>query len=271
MEQIKEASQYLKNQIGDFVPSVGIILGTGLGALANDIDIIATISYNDIPHFPIATAETHSGKLLFGRLGGQNIVCMQGRFHYYEGYNMKQVTFPIRVMKLLGVETLVVSNASGGLNPAWKAGDLMLITDHISLLLEQSPLAGKNLDEFGDRWPDMCDPYDLPLISKALAIAEKNQIPLKTGVYIGVTGPQLETRAEYRLLRMMGADAVGMSTVPEIIVARHCNMTCFGISVITDMGIPETLEKASIHKILAAAAQAEPAMALIIKELLLSM
>ncbi|HEV7347280.1 purine-nucleoside phosphorylase [Telluribacter sp.] len=271
LQQIQEATDYLKQQTQNYQPDFGIILGTGLGSLAKDIDVAFTISYEHIPYFPVSTVEFHSGKLLFGTLSGKKVVCMQGRFHYYEGYTMQQVTFPVRVMKLLGIHTLFVSNAAGGMNPAFEVSDLMVINDHISFFLPQNPLTGPNLDTLGDRFPDMCDPYDLKLVEKALQIASQHGIKAHAGVYASVPGPQLETRAEYRLLRQLGADAVGMSTVPEIIVAHQMRLTCFGLSVITDMGIPENLEKADIQKIIAAAMKAEPGMTKIIKELLNSL
>ena len=266
--QIQETAAFLQHHIKDFKPEIGIILGTGLGSLVNDIAVEHEISYADIPNFPVATVEFHSGKLFFGELSGKKVVCMQGRFHHYEGYTMPQVVFPVRVMKLLGVHTLMVSNAAGGMNDLYKLSDLMVIRDHISLFLPQNPLTGPNLDELGDRFPDMCDPYDPALVSMALGIARENNIAAHAGVYVSVPGPHLETRAEYRMLRMLGADAVGMSTVPEILAARQMNMRCFGLSVITDMGIPEKLEKADIAKIIAAAQKAEPSMTLIIKEMI---
>jgi purine-nucleoside phosphorylase len=268
IHQIEEAATYLTQQTEGFQPEFGIILGTGLGSLANDIAVEYTISYADIPHFPVSTVEFHSGKLFFGTLSGKKVMCMQGRFHYYEGYTMQQVTFPVRIMKVLGVSTLLVSNASGGMNPQYKISDLMIINDHISFFLPHNPLIGKNLDELGDRFPDMCDPYDLNLVARALEIAREHHIPAHAGVYASVPGPQLETRSEYRMLRMVGADAVGMSTVPEVMVARQMQMRCFGLSVITDLGFPETLEKADIVKIIDAAMKAEPGMTLIIKKLL---
>ena len=267
MIQINEATAYIQSIIGDFKPQFGIILGTGLGKLTTEIEVEYIINYEDIPHFPIATVEFHTGKLLFGKLQGKNVVCMQGRFHYYEGYSMKQVTFPIRVMKLLGIERLFVSNASGGINPMFNESDLMIIEDHIALFLPENPLVGANI--MGDRFPDMSEPYDLEMIEKAKIIATQNNIEgVHSGTDVSVTGPQLETKAEYRLLRNMGADAVGMSTVPEVIVARQLGIPVFGISVITDMCIPETLKRAEIENILAAAFKAEPSMTLIIKELI---
>jgi purine-nucleoside phosphorylase len=268
LEQIEVTTEYLKSKTGDFKPEYGIILGTGLGGLVQEIDIDYTISYSDIPGFPISTVESHSGKLVFGRLSGKKIVCMQGRFHYYEGYSMQQVTFPVRIMKWLGIHTLMVSNACGSLNPDYQISDLMIINDHISLFLPQNPLTGKHTPEFGDRFPDMSEVYDTNMADRALNIAEANNIPIHTGVYVCVTGPQLETKSEYRLLRQFGADVVGMSTVPEVIVARQMNLRCFGLSVVTDLGIPETLEKAEFSKIMAAAQKAEPGMTLIMKELL---
>ncbi len=267
-DQILETSDFLKNLTNNFVPEIGIILGTGLGSLVDDIDVEHEVSYADIPNFPEATVEFHSGKLFLGILSGKKVICMQGRFHYYEGYTMQQVAFPVRVMKLLGVHTLMVSNAAGGMNDLYKLSDLMIIKDHISLFLPLNPLTGPNLDELGDRFPDMCDPYDPALVTMALGIAREKGLSVHAGVYVSVPGPHLETRAEYRMLRMLGADAVGMSTVPEILAARQMNMRCFGMSVITDMGIPEKLEKADIVKIIAAAKKAEPNMTLIIKEMI---
>lgn len=263
----EESTAYIQSRIGDFVPQFGIILGTGLGKLTDEIEIAYMLNYSDIPHFPIATVESHKGKLLFGKLNGKKVVCMQGRFHYYEGYSMQQVTFSVRVMKLLGIERLFVSNAAGGLNPTFKESDLMIIEDHVSLFLPENPLKGENV--MGERFPDMSEPYDIETIERALLIATQNGLEgIHRGVYVSVPGPNLETKAEYRLLRMMGADAVGMSTVPEVIVARQMNIPVFGISVITDMCIPELLKKADISKILEAAYRAEPGMTFIIKELI---
>jgi len=271
LQQIEETATFLKQITEGFKPEIGIILGTGLGSLVNDIDVEFTVAYTDIPHFPIATVEFHSGKLFFGTLSGKKVICMQGRFHYYEGYTMQQVVFPVRVMKLLGIHTLMVSNAAGGMNSLYKLSELMIIKDHISLFLPNNPLVGKNFDELGDRFPDMCDPYDPALVAMALGIAREHEINVHAGVYVSVPGPHLETRSEYRLLRMLGADAVGMSTVPEIIAARQMNLRCFGLSVITDMGIPETLEKAEISKIIQAAEAAEPKMTLLIREMIAKM
>ncbi|AEI50887.1 purine-nucleoside phosphorylase [Runella slithyformis] len=268
LQQIQEAAEFIQQQTNGFVPQAGIILGTGLGALVQDISIEFTIDYAGIPHFPLSTVESHKGRLLFGTLSDKKVVCMQGRFHYYEGYTMQQVTFPVRVMKLLGIEQLIVSNAAGGLNEHYQVSDLMIISDHIGLFLPENALIGTNLSTLGDRFPDMSEPYDASLVSTALDIAKANGIRAHAGVYASVTGPQLETKAEYRMLRLLGADAVGMSTVPEVIVARHMDLPVVGISVITDMCIPEQLEKAEIQKILTAAFKAEPNMTLIIKKLL---
>ena len=267
INKIQQTTDFIRSQIGDFVPTEGIILGTGLASLVNEIVIQYAISYEQIPNFPISTVEYHSGKLIFGTLAGKNVICMQGRFHYYEGYSMQEVTFGVRVMKWLGIKRLFVSNAAGGLNPRFKVADLMILTDHISLFLPESPLRGANPPEFGERWPDMSNIYDRSLINRAIAVKTANA-SVHTGVYVSVQGPQLETRAEYKMLQMLGADAVGMSTVPEIIVAYQMGIKCFGISVITDMCLPETLEKADIQKIIAAATQAEPDMTLIMKELI---
>lgn len=267
MKNITETFEFLKTKIGDFVPQYGIVLGTGLGKLADEIEIEFEFPYKQIPNFVEATVEFHESRLIFGKISGKNVVCMQGRFHYYEGYSMAQITFPIRVMKLLGIDCLLISNAAGGLNPTFQESDLMIINDHISQFLPSNPLLGDNI--LGDRFPDMSEPYSLKLIAKAKKIAQKYGIEsLKEGVYVSVTGPQLETKAEYRMMRLIGADAVGMSTVPEVIVARQMNIPVFGISVITDLCIPETLQVAEISKIIANAAKAEPVMTLIFKELI---
>ncbi|MBA4852439.1 purine-nucleoside phosphorylase [Emticicia sp. BO119] len=267
LKLFEESTAYIQSQTGDFRPQFGIILGTGLGKLTDEMEVDFTLNYSDIPHFPIATVEFHKGKLFFGTLNGKKVVCMQGRFHYYEGYSMQQVTFPVRVMKMLGIERLFVSNAAGGLNPTYKESDLMIIEDHISLFLPENPLVGENM--MGDRFPDMSEPYEMEMVERALLIATQNGLEgLHKGVYVSVAGPNLETKAEYRLLRMLGADAVGMSTVPEVIVARQMDIPVFGISVITDMGIPELLQKAELSRILEAAYRAEPTMTFIIKELI---
>ncbi len=264
MEEFLKARDYLLKQ-GIAQAEIGIVLGTGLHQLLNYMDVEQTISYADIPGFPVSTVEFHKGNLVYGKVAGKNVLVMQGRFHFYEGYSMQQVTFPVRVMHALGVQTLLVSNAAGGMNPAFQTTDLMVIDDHISLLLPQNPLVGPNPPEFGDRFPDMSEPYSQNLIQQAFALATKQGIPLKRGVYVSVTGPQLETRAEYRMLRQWGADAVGMSTVPEVIVANQMGMAVFGVSVITDMCLPDSLEKADITKIIAAAGAAEPNLTALMK------
>lgn len=271
MHQNLEAStEYIREKIGDFEPEIGIILGTGLGGLVDDIEIQHSLLFADIPHFPISTLEFHSGKLIFGMLSGKKLVAMQGRLHYYEGYDMKEITFPVRVMKMLGIQKLLVSNASGALNPEYRKGDLMIIHDHINLQSD-NPLRGRNSESLGPRFPDMSEPYDRDLISKGMGIAKRNQIRCHQGVYVSVNGPNLETRAEYRFLRIMGADAVGMSTVPEVIVARHMLLPVFAISVLTDEGFPDTLKPVSLEEILQIAREAEPKMTQILKDLILEL
>ena len=254
--RIAEAADAIRGRTSA-APGIGIILGTGLGGLAQRIEVETAIPYAEIPHFPLSTVESHSGRLLFGTLGGKPVMAMQGRFHRYEGYTLQQVTFPVRVMRALGVDTLVVSNACGGMNPLWAPGDLMLMADHINLLGE-NPLTGPNDDALGPRFPDMSQPYDHALQLLAREVALEGKIPLRAGVYVAVPGPNLETRAEYRMLRMMGADVVGMSTVPEVIVARHGGMRVLGISIITDACLPDALEEADIATIIATAGRAEP-------------
>jgi purine-nucleoside phosphorylase len=254
--QIDEVAGFIRTKT-EFVPKIGVILGTGLGSLAEGINVEAKISYEDIPHFPVSTVESHAGRLIFGYLSGKNVVAMQGRFHYYEGYDMKQVTFPVRVMKALGAHTLVVSNACGGLNPQFKSGDIVVITDHINLL-GSNPLFGPNDDSLGSRFPDMCCCYDPHLIALAENAALNLGLKLHKGVYVAVAGPNLETAAEYRFLRFIGADVVGMSTVPEVIVARHQGMKVLGLSLITDMGLPDALKPTNLAEILATAAKSEP-------------
>jgi purine-nucleoside phosphorylase len=238
-------------------PEVAIILGTGLGGLARQVEAEVTIEYADIPGFPLSTVESHAGRLICGRLGGKTVVAMQGRFHRYEGYSLQQVTFPVRVLRALGASTLVVSNACGGMHPLWQAGDLMLLADHINLLGD-NPLIGRNDDRLGPRFPDMSEPYSERLRAVARAQARRLGITLREGVYVAVTGPCLETRAEYRFLRGIGADVVGMSTVPEVIVAVHGGMQVLGVSIITDMCLPDALEPASVEHIIAVANRAEP-------------
>jgi purine-nucleoside phosphorylase len=247
-------------------PEVAIVLGTGLGGLAREIELEAEIPYGDIAGFPLSTVETHAGKLLAGRLAGRPIVAMQGRFHRYEGYDLQQVTFPVRVLHALGARTLVVSNACGGMNPLWGPGDLVLLSDHINLLGD-NPLIGPNDDRLGPRFPDMSAPYDAELRALALAAALELGIVLREGVYVAVPGPNLETRAEYRMLRSMGADVVGMSTVPEVIVAVHQGMRVVGVSIITDQCLPDALEPADIGRIIATAARAEPQLTRLITKL----
>jgi len=248
-------------------PDVGIILGTGLGRLGAEIDVVATIDYGDIPGFPLSTVESHEGRLLCGRLGGKTVVAMHGRFHRYEGYSLQQVSFPVRVLKALGAGTLIVSNACGGLNPLWAAGDLMLISDHINLLGD-SPLIGPNDDRLGPRFPDLSAAYDDSLRAAARAVAAARGITLRDGVYVAVAGPNLETRAEYRFLRGIGADAVGMSTVPEVLVAVHAGMRVLGISIITDMCLPDALEPATLERIIAVANRAEPGLTELVRGVL---
>ncbi|HET6764311.1 MAG TPA: purine-nucleoside phosphorylase [Longimicrobiaceae bacterium] len=256
LEQIAEATRAIRARTG-MQPGVGIILGTGLGALAERIQVETAIPYDEIPHFPLSTVESHSGRLLFGTLAGKPVVAMQGRFHVYEGYSLRQVTFPVRVMRALGVGTLIVSNACGGMNPFWAPGDLVLIADHINLLGD-NPLIGPNHDELGPRFPDMSAPYDADLQALAVDVALQAGIPLRRGVYVAVPGPNLETRAEYRMLRTIGADVVGMSTVPEVIVAVHGGMRVMGVSIITDECFPDRLQPAELETILRVARGAEP-------------
>ncbi len=264
--KINEAVSYIQ-RIYNTTPVAGIVLGSGLGNFTDEMEISIEIPYADIPHFPVSTVEGHSGKLIFGKLGGKNVVAMAGRFHYYEGYSPEEVVFPIRVMKFLGIETLLISNAAGGMNANFQVGDLMVIKDHISFLTV-NPLLGKNIDELGPRFPDMSEPYKKGLIEKAKEIAQAHNIPLKEGVYCGVTGPTFETRAEYKLLRTIGGDAVGMSTVQEVIAAVHIGLTVFAMSVITDIGIREEENKITHAEVLEAATNAGPKLTLIFKELI---
>ena len=266
LEQIAEAITFI-NKNTDIKPEIGIILGTGLGGLADDIEVETTLSYKDIPHFPISTVETHEGKLLIGKLVGKSVVAMQGRFHFYEGYSMKQITFPVRVMAKLGVKTLLISNACGGMNPKYHRGDIMIIEDHINLIGD-NPLIGPNLDEFGPRFPDMSEPWSRELIGIAEQIAEDNEIKYQKGVFVAVSGPNLETRAEYGFLHKIGADCVGMSTVPENIVAVHSGMRILGLSVVTDECFPDTLQPVNIQEIIETANNAEPKLTLIMKKVI---
>ena len=267
IEKIKKTADFILNKI-NIKPEIGIILGSGLGGLGAKITEQVAISYSEIPNFPVSTVEGHSGQLIAGKLGNKNVVAMQGRFHYYEGYDMKEVTFPVRVMKFLGIKYLIVSNAAGGLNPKFKVGDMMLITDHINYFPE-SPLRGKNFKEFGTRFPDMSDVYNKELIKLAEDIAKENNFTYQKGVYIGSSGPTLETKAEYRMFHILGADATGMSTVPEIIVAHHQGMKCFGMSIITNISEPENPEEETTHdEVQNVAGTVEPKMTTIITELI---
>jgi purine-nucleoside phosphorylase len=266
LEKVLETVAFIKNKV-NFEPQAGVILGSGLSGLVEATDIQYSLEYKDIPNFPVSTVEGHGGKLIFGLLGGKKIVLMSGRFHYYEGYNMQEVTFPIRVMKYLGASILMVSNAAGGMNKDFKVGDLMIIDDHINLFPEH-PLRGKNNAEVGPRFPDMTEPYSFSLIEKANAIAKANNVLVHQGVYIGLQGPTFETRAEYKYLHVIGGDTVGMSTVPEVIVARHMDMQVFGMSVVTDLGIREDMNIITHEEVLEAAHNAAPKMALIFSELL---
>lgn len=260
---INESVRFIRTKT-KMKPRIGIILGTGLGRLAREIKLSVAIPYEQIPNFPVSTVETHTGRLLFGRLEKKEVVAMQGRFHYYEGYSAKEITLPVRVMKFLGVRTLIVSNACGGLNPQFKAGDLMIITDHINLQPE-NPLRGPNDDRLGPRFPDMYNCYDKKLVSLAKRVALDNKIPVHTGVYVALQGPNLETAAEYRFLRIIGGDVVGMSTVPEVIVARHMGIKVLGVSVITDMGLPDALGPMNLLKIVLTAKKAEPKLSRLIR------
>lgn len=265
MQQLAETTAFIREKVSEQA-SVAIILGSGLGNLSNVIKTEIEISYNDIPHFPVSTVEGHKGRLIFGELGGKKVWVMAGRFHYYEGYTAKQVAFPVRILRLLGVETLLLSNAAGGVNTQFKVGDLMIINDHISMFTE-NPLLGKNEEKLGTRFPDMSEPYCKTLIAKVKTIAREHQIDLKQGVYTGVTGPTFETRAEYKLIHILGGDAVGMSTVQETIAGVHCGMKVFAISVITDLGIRDEENVITHEEVLQAAKDAEPKLTLLFTEL----
>jgi purine-nucleoside phosphorylase len=266
-EKVQETVSFIKNRT-NFTPEYGVILGSGLGGFTEDITIEHTLPYTEIPNFPVSTVEGHKGALVFGTIEGKKVVAMQGRFHFYEGYDMKQVTFPVRVMKYLGVEKLIVSNASGGVNPSYKVGDVAVITDHINLMPEH-PLRGHNDERFGPRFVNMSEPYSKKMIANAFEMAKKLNIDLKKGIYLGLQGPTFETLAEYKMVKALGADCVGMSTVPEVIVARHMNMECFGISVITDMGDEENIEEVNHAEVLEAAKKAEPNVRNLIKNLII--
>ena len=266
LNKIKETTAFLQSQ-GIDAPEIGIVLGTGLGGLVKEIEVIKAIDYDKIPHFPVSTVESHHGKLIYGTVKGKKVLAMQGRFHYYEGYNMQQITFPIRVMKQIGVKNLLISNAAGAVNLAFKKSTLMLINDHINLF-PSNPLIGKNYEELGPRFPDMSEPYSKKLNNLLKTIAKEKGILLHEGVYVPVTGPNLETRAEYRMIKKLGGDAAGMSTVPEVIVANHMDLPCCAISVLTDECDPDHLAPVSLAEILAAAAIAEPQLTLLYTELI---
>ncbi len=270
IEQLRETAKHLQKETGAS-PEIAIILGSGLGALVDEISISHTIPYKDIPHFESSTVEGHAGRLIFGELGGKQVVAMQGRFHYYEGYPMQRVTFPVRVLRLLGAHTLFVSNAAGALNPAFEVGDLMIIRDHINMFPE-NPLRGPNIEELGTRFPEMSETYCRVLIGKAKQIAARHKIKFQSGVYIGSPGPTLETPAEYRMFRILGADSTGMSTVPEVITARHAGMKVFGISVITNLSEPSEMDKPTTHEeVQNVAGAAASRMSLIFRELIASL
>jgi len=266
LKKIDEAVEFIKSKYKT-TPAVGIVLGSGLGSFTSEIQIELEIAYSEIPHFPTSTVEGHSGQLIFGELSGKKVVAMAGRFHYYEGYTTQEVVFPIRVLKFLGIETLLISNAAGGTNTAFHVGDLMIIKDHISMFT-LNPLLGKNEEMFGPRFPDMSEPYKKYLIAKAKNAAKENNIELKEGVYLGVTGPTFETRAEYKMIRLLGGDAVGMSTVQEVIAAAHLGLPVFAMSVITDVGIREDENEITHEEVLQAAKDAEPKLTIIFKELI---
>jgi purine-nucleoside phosphorylase len=265
IQQLEETTAFIRN-FYSHSPQVGIVLGSGLGNFANELSIEKEISYDEIPHFPISTVEGHSGKLLLGEMGGKKVIAMAGRFHFYEGYNASEVAYPIRVMKYLGIKTLLISNAAGGVNPGFRVGDLMILFDHISFATA-NPLIGKNYADLGPRFPDMSHPYSRDLIQKAKAIAAKMNIAVKEGVYFGVTGPTFETRAEYKLIHQLGGDAVGMSTVQEVVIAVHMGLKVFAMSVITDIGIREEDNTITHHDVLQAARDAEPRLSAIFKKL----
>ncbi len=267
-EQVQQTVEYIKNKTG-FTPEYGVILGSGLGSFTDDIQIEYMLPYNEIPNFPVSTVEGHKGALVFGTIGDKKVVAMQGRFHFYEGYDMKQVTFPVRVMKYIGVTKLIVSNASGGVNPNYKVGSIILIKDHINMLPEH-PLRGKNDERFGPRFVNMSEPYSQKMIAKAKELAKELNIEVQDGVYLGLQGPTFETLSEYRMVKALGGDCVGMSTVPEVIVARHMDLETFGLSVITDMGNEDAIETITHEEVLQAAREAEPHVRQLIKQLILT-
>ncbi len=263
-EQVQETASYLKNK-GITAPDYGIILGTGLGNLVEKIEADLVIPYEKIPNFPVSTVEGHSGELIFGKIGNKKVIAMRGRFHYYEGWTMQQTVFPVRVMKYLGVEKLIVSNASGGVNPKFKVGDIMLITDHINMMPEH-PLHGKNDERFGPRFVDMHEPYSKQMIAEMELIAEKQEVKVHKGIYLALQGPTFETPAEYKMVKILGADAVGMSTVPEVIVAKHMGMICFGVSVITDLGVEGIVEAVSHEEVQEVAKKSEKIVGKLVEE-----
>lgn len=265
-EKVQQTVEYIKSKTG-FTPEYGVILGSGLGGFAEDITIEHSLPYHEIPNFPVSTVAGHKGRLIFGTVGSKKVVAMQGRFHYYEGYSMQEVTFPVRVMKYLGVSRLIVSNASGGVNPYYHVGDIVIIYDHINLMPEH-PLRGKNDERFGPRFVNMSEPYSRSMINKAKEVAKNLNIEVKDGIYLGLQGPTFETLSEYRMVKTLGADCVGMSTVPEVIVARHMDMECFGVSVITDMGNEDTIAEVNHEEVLQAAKKAEPKVRTLIAELI---
>lgn len=266
IEKMRETARYISGKSNN-KPEIGIILGTGLGGLADEIEIYTTLPYDEIPNFPVSTVDGHAGRLIFGKLGNKDVVAMQGRFHYYEGYSMEEVTFPVRVMQQMGIRFLFVSNATGGLNPDFKVGDIMIINDHINFFPEH-PLRGPNISELGPRFPDMSRVYDERLRYIAKQISLENNLNLKEGVYIGLSGPTFETPAEYLMFRRLGGDVVGMSTVPEVIVARHAGMRVFGISIITDSGVPGEIVEISHEEVQSVAMRAEPKMTLVMKKII---
>lgn len=267
-EQVQETVSYIKEKI-DFTPEYGVILGSGLGSFTEEMNIEHTLPYNEIPNFPVSTVQGHKGALVFGTIGTKNVVAMQGRFHFYEGYSMTEVTFPVRVMKFLGIEKLIVSNASGGVNPSYEVGSVVMITDHINMMPEH-PLRGKNDERFGPRFVNMSEPYSRKMIAKATELAKELNIEVHEGIYLGLQGPTYETLAEYKMVKILGADCVGMSTVPEVIVARHMDLEAFGISVIADMGNEESIGTISHDEVLEAAKGAEPKVRILIRELILN-
>lgn len=266
LKKINQSLDFINSKI-NFVPEIGIVLGSGIGGLIDEIEIKFAIDYKDIPNFPVSTVEGHKGQLVFGILGKKNVVAMQGRFHYYEGYSMQEITFPIRILKFLGIKNLILSNATGGVNPDFEIGDIMIVNDHINLFPD-NPLMGVNNPLLGERFPDMNNAYDKDVIDKALKIAEKNNINVKTGVLLSASGPCYETPAEYKFMRLIGADAVGMSVIPEVIVARQMKLSCFAISIISDLGVPGKIKDVSHEIVMEAVKKIEPKIYILIKELI---